>query len=199
MTDDLFADERLQFYFRNRADIKAWAAIETDAMAATRELLARAQPLIEERLLAVDDGALVGRRDSGQWERILTRHETWPESVGLALEWTRSVDPLGVNRPKAGVFWWADPPTLVAPRTRLVEVVDKKSLQDLGFKVPLEGVWPVGGRVAAAPDWWRNPDAWIAGIVDQLAGAWPLIAPQVDAVLAAEPPVASNPFTLADR
>lgn len=188
-TSDAFADERLQFYLRNREDIKAWAAIESDVMAATRELLARSQPLIEERLLEFGDAPLVGRRDSGQWERILARHEHWPESVGLTLEWTRSVDPLGANRPKLGVFWWADPPSLVAPRSRLVEVVDKKQLQDLGYKVPLEGVWPVGGRVAAAPDWWRDPDSWLSSIVDRLAGAWPLVAPHIDEVLGVEPQV----------
>lgn len=39
----LVDDERLQFFFRNREDIKAWAAIESDVMAATRELLARSR------------------------------------------------------------------------------------------------------------------------------------------------------------
>jgi hypothetical protein len=83
------------------------------------------------------------------------------------------------------VFWWADPPTLVAPRTRLAEVVDKRALQDLGFKVPLEGVWPVGTRVTSGLDWWRDPEGWIAGIVDQLSAAWPLLAPRIDEVLGA--------------
>ena len=102
------------------------------------------------------------------------------------------MDPLGANRPKIGVFWWADPPTLVAPRSRLVEVVDKKSLQELGFKVPLEGVWPVGGRATAAPDWWKDPDAWVGGIAGQLAAAWPLVAPHIDDVLAGEPQVSGG-------
>ncbi len=184
MTSDPFADERIRFYLRNREDIKMWAAIEPDAIAATGELLARSQPQIEEGLLAHDNRVLVGRRDDDKWERILARHEQWPRSVGLVLEWTiRSVDPLGANRPKMGVFWWADPPSLVEPRTRLVSVVDRLRLQDLGYKIPLEGVWPVGGFLTSERDWWQAPTAWIEGIVDRLAATWPLVAPAIDEVL----------------
>ncbi|MEA2677611.1 MAG: hypothetical protein QOJ81_1752 [Chloroflexota bacterium] len=181
--DDLFADERIQFFLRNRADIKVWAAIESDVMAATRDLLARAQPAIEERILAIDPDALVGRGDGGQRERIMARRGHWPPSVGLTLEWNRSVDPLGNERPKLGVFWWADPPTLVEPRNRFATAVDKQSLQRLGYKIPLEGVWPVGMWITSSPDWWRDPPAWMAGIVDLCAQAWPLVAPHIDAVL----------------
>jgi hypothetical protein len=181
--NELFADERLQFFLRNREEIKTWAAIEPDVMAATRELLARSHPTIDEQLLALDSDAIVGRRDGGQFERILARHEHWPETVGLALEWNRTVDPLGANRPKIGVFWWADPPTLVEPRTRFVEAVDRVRLQALGFKVPLEGVWPVGARATAPADWWQDPEGWVATIVDRLAAAWPLVAPRIDDVM----------------
>jgi hypothetical protein len=181
--DDLFGDERIQFFLRHRADIKAWAAIEADVVAATRELLARAQPAIEERLLALDPNALVGRRDSGPWERIMARREHWPESVGVTLEWHRSVDPLGTAPPKLGVFWWADPPTLEAPRARLVQMLDTAPLRRLGFKVPMSGVWPVGMFVVAAPDWWRDAGSWIAGVVDQFATTWPLVASDIDLVL----------------
>lgn len=183
MTSDPFGDDRIPFFLRNRDDIKAWAAIETDVMAATRELLARSQPLIEERLLAVDPGAIVGRHDNAAYERVFAQHAHWPSTVGLALEWIRAVDPLGRNRPKLGVFWWADPPTLVAPRTRLVQVVDRKPLHDLGYKIPMDSVWPVGAFVIAKPDWWREPEAWIAGISDQLATTWTVVAPRIDEVL----------------
>ncbi len=189
---DLFADDRLQFFLRNREDIKTWAAIESDVMAATRELLARAQPLIEERIATDDRDAVTSRYDSGQWERIFVRYERWPPTVGVALEWSRSVDPLGANRPKIGVFWWADPPTLVEPRSRLVGLVDKAPLQALGYKVPLEGVWPVGARVTAAPDWWRDPEGWINGIVEGLAAAWPLLAPRIDDALRGESEVSGG-------
>jgi hypothetical protein len=180
---DAFRNERLQFFLRNREDIKTWAAIEHDVIAATRELLAASQPSFEERLLAIDPGALVGRHDSGSWERILARHGRWPAAVGLTLEWHRSVDPLGANPPKGGVFWWADPPTLGAPRSRMVEMVDKLSLQKLGFKVPLEGVWPVGGYFKGGPDWWQDPDAFVASILDTLTAAWLIVAPTIDEVL----------------
>lgn len=182
--NDLLADERIQFFLRNQEDIKAWAAIESDVMAATRELLARSQAPIEERILAIDERAMVERRDSGPWERVFVQHEGWPPTVGLALEWNRTVDPAGATRPKVGVFWWADPPTLIEPRTRLVSVVDKGGLQSLGFKVPLEGVWPVGTRTAIDRDWWRDPDAWLATVVDQVVTLWPLVAPSIDSVLA---------------
>jgi hypothetical protein len=125
----------------------------------------------------------VGRYDSGQWERVLVRHARWPATVGLALEWNRLVDPLGANRPKIGVFWWADPPTLVAPRTQLVALVDKPRLHALGYKVPLEGVWPVGARVSASQTWWHDPNAWLGGIIDSLVAVWPIVAPQVSEAL----------------
>jgi hypothetical protein len=186
--NDPFADERIQFYLRNRADIKAWAAIEPDVIAATRELLARAQPQVEESLLAHDPNVSVGRRDVGQWERILARHERWPDSVGLALEWHRTVDPLS-NPPKLGVFWWADPPSLVDPRTRFIDSVDRTGLQRLGYKVPLEGVWPVGARLSATPDWWRDPHGWVGGLVERLTSTWPLVAAYVDRALEDGPAV----------
>lgn len=182
---DLFADERLQFYLRNRDDIQTWAAIESDVVAATRELLARAQPQIEERLLAQDPAVLVARNDSGPWERILARHASWPESVGLTLEWHRQVDPTGANRPKIGVFWWADPPSLIEPRARLTEVLAKAPLYALGFKVPMGGVWPVGMFAQADQSWWREPDSWIETLVDKVAETWPLVASTIDEVLGA--------------
>lgn len=181
--NDLFADERIQFYLRNRQDIKAWAAIESDVAAATRELLERSQPEIEARMLAVDPSAIVGRHDSGSWQRILTQQEGWPTTVGMALEWHRSPDPLGTNRPKIGLFWWADPRSLIEPRTRLTQEAPRKPLQDLGYKVPLDSVWPVGAFVTASADWWQDPDVWIAGIVERLVATWPIIQPVVEDAL----------------
>lgn len=186
---DPLADERLQFFLRNREDIKAWAAIEPDVMSATRELLARSQVLIEERLLAIDGRIVVARHDSGPWERILARHEHWPAAIGLTLEWPRAVDPAGANRPKLGVFWWADPPSLEEPRARLASVVDRRSLLGLGYKVPLGGVWPVGRFAAATNDWWQDPDEWVASLVDLLASTWPIVAPIMDELLPVEPQV----------
>ncbi len=86
--NDLFSEDRLQFFLRHREDIKAWAAIESDVMAATRELLARSQPLIEESLVTIDPGTFVGRHDSGQSERILARHGHW---VLAAAAWPPAV------------------------------------------------------------------------------------------------------------
>jgi hypothetical protein len=179
---DPFGDELIQFFLRNRSDIKAWAAIEAQAIEATRELLAQSQPELDAALLAADPTILVGRHDSAPWERIFARRERWPESLGLALEWHRAVDSLA-NAPKIGVFWWADPPALEEPRTRLTTVVDKVQLQKLGYKVPMSGIWPVGAYVAATPDWWRDPTSWIAEIAERLSATWPLVAPHIDEVL----------------
>lgn len=186
---DLFSDERLQFFLRNREDIKAWAAIERDVVVATREVLARSQPMVEERLLGLDPDVIVGRHDSSQWERILARHQHWPAAIGVALEWHRAVDPIGGYPPKLGVFWWADPPSLVEPRTRLIEILDKKVLQELGWKVPLDGVWPVGAYAKSTADWWVDPETWIAGLVERLTPIWPLVAPQIDELLPVDPAV----------
>ena len=180
--DELFADERIRFFLRNRADIKAWAQIESDVMAATRELLARAEPRIEEAFAPIEPAARISRHDGGSWERIFVQRENWPSTVALCVEWHRSVDPTS-NAPKIGVFWWAEPSSLVEPRTRFITLVDKSALQRLGYKVPLEGVWPVGTRAKATPDWWHEPEAWITSIVESLRAAWPLIADSIDIAL----------------
>ena len=191
MTDP-FANERLQFYLRNRDDIRTWAAIESEVVSATRELLAGAQVPIAERIAELDPTAVTTRHDAGQWERILVRRPAWPAAVGLTLEWNRSVDPTGANRPKVGVFWWADPPTLEAPRTRLVGLVDQPKLQVLGYRVPMGGVWPVGAMVQAPADWWKDAEGWLDGIISRLVAAWPLVAPKIDEALGVEPGVSGG-------
>lgn len=180
--DELFGDERIQFFLRNRADIKAWAQIESDVIAATRELLARAQAPVEQAFATIEPTALVSRHDGNSWERIFVRRENWPPTVALCLEWHRTVDPIS-NAPKVGVFWWAEPDLLVEPRSRFVALVDKNQLQKLGYKVPMSGVWPVGTFVKATPDWWHDPEAWIATIIESLGAAWPLVADHIDASL----------------
>jgi hypothetical protein len=117
-------------------------------MAAIRELLARSQPFLEERIASLDSQAVTTRYDGGQWECILVRHEHWRSSIGLALEWNRSVDPQGANSPKVGVFWWADPPTLIAPRTQLVILVPKRSSKPSATRSPLSacGLWVRASR-----------------------------------------------------
>jgi hypothetical protein len=181
--DDVFDDERLQFFLRNRDDIKTWAALESEVIAATRELLAGVQPLIEERAVGLDPAAVVGRHDSGSWERIIIRHQPWPLAVGLTLEWHRNVDPLGAYPPKLGVFFWADPSHLVPVRTQFQTSAAGLGLEQLGYKVPLEGVWPVGARITGQADWWRSPASWVESIINRLIPAWPIVAPELDAAL----------------
>jgi hypothetical protein len=59
-------------------------------------------------------------------------------------------------------------------------------LLQLGYKIPLDSVWPVGAYLAAKPDWWHDPEEWVAGIANQLASIWTLVAPQIDDVLNVE-------------
>lgn len=65
----------------------------------------------------------------------------------------------------------------------MVASVDARRLQELEYKVPLEGVWPVGARTKASADWWLDPEAWINDVVDRLVATWALVAPHIDEVL----------------
>lgn len=181
--DDLFSDDRLQFFLRNHDDIKLWAAIESEVMAATRDLLGGAQALFHERLTAIDPSVVLGRHDTGPWERIIARHGGWPRALGLTLEWHRNVDPFGASPPKIGVFFWAESPDLVQVRSNFVAAVSGVGLETLGYKVPLEGVWPVGLHVPGSGEWWKDPAQWLDGILDKLVDAWPVVAPALDATL----------------
>jgi hypothetical protein len=77
-------DERTQFFLRHRDDILAWASIEKEVVAATREILAQCEPDLADRLRAVDPTVEVMRRDGTRYERILARRPGWPDGVGVA-------------------------------------------------------------------------------------------------------------------
>lgn len=186
--DDLFDDERIRFFLRNRDDIKQWAAIESDVILAIREMFGRTMPSVADGVSAVDPAAIISRHDSGPWERVLARHEAWPEATGMSIEWHRSVDLVGTWPAKLGVFWWTDRPDVVGQRARDLfrARAAEHGLALDGYKVPLEVNWPVGTFLAPPQEWWLDATAWVQGVVDRLVFTWPRIAPLVDEACAVE-------------
>jgi hypothetical protein len=178
------ADDRIQFYLRHRDDIRAWAAIEPEVTAAVRELLAGCQAAIDDRLAIVDTDVTTERRDGGRWERILVRRPAWPQGVGISLEWETEVDPFGAALPKLGVIFLNGEPAVEAARVRTGEIVQQApEILAQGYKANAERVWPLLRRLDASRDWWKEPDAWTAGIVDSVVEAWRHSAPFVDQAL----------------
>jgi hypothetical protein len=179
------ADDRIQFYLRHRDDIRAWAAIEAEVTAAVREILAGCQPVIDERLAIVDRDVTTSRRDGGRWERILVRRPAWPEAIGISLEWETAVDPFGTVLPKVGVIFLNSESAVESARVRTGELAQHASqLLAQGYRANAERVWPLLRRIDASRDWWRDPDAWSAGIVDRVVDLWTQTAPLVDRALA---------------
>ena len=176
-------DERIQFFLRHRNDIRAWMQIEPDVTAAVRIVLAELQPVIEERLVAIDANVTTSRRDGGRWERIMARRPVWPEQVGVTLEWEAGVDPFGSALPKVGVIFLSDRPESIPGYGSFAEACRADDgLRSAGFK-PADRVWPVMRRVAKSNDWWRDVETWTAGIVDAVVDLWPRVAPHLDAAL----------------
>jgi hypothetical protein len=105
-----------QFYLRHRDDIREWASIEREVVAATREMLGGLQPEIGERISAFDATAETVRLDGGRYERILVRRPDWPVGVGVTLEWESNVDPFGGSMPKWGIFFVNADPALLPAR-----------------------------------------------------------------------------------
>jgi hypothetical protein len=177
----MFDDERIQFYLKHHSEIREWAAIERDVFAATRELLGRVQMQVDERL-AEEVDALTARLDDNRFERILVRHEHWPNGVGVALEWENSVDPFGSSLPKYGIFVLGVPSEMETVRAMIVKAAKESPLQ-ASFKIPADRVWPALSRVPKSADWWRDPDAWTGGIADNVVELWRVAAPIIDQAL----------------
>lgn len=182
---EAFSDDRIQFFLRHREEILEWAGIERDVLAATRELLASAQPILEERLLQVAPDAVVARRDNGQWERVVARRPNWPDWFGVTLEWERSVDPFGRSLPKMGVIFLADTDDRRAIREKVVAAVQASGrFEALGYKVAA-GVWPAVRYLPASKVWWQDTDQWLAQIVEDMLTLWDRAAPVIDRALEA--------------
>jgi hypothetical protein len=181
MTERL-ADDRLQFFLRNRDDIKSWAAIEAEVVAARDDLLERTREVIDQRLRSAGD-ALVERRDDGALKRIMARDSHWPEWRGVTLEWDpKKVDPFGSAVPKIGFFWWTSSSERSPLRGEFVERCQLAGLSSLGYRVPAGNAWPVLRRQDGSRDWWHDPQRWASGLVDGVIDLWAAVAPHADVV-----------------
>ena len=173
-------DERVQFFLRHRNDIKQWADIERDVVAATRELLGGIQPAVEERVNAMDPLAETVRHDGGRYERIIVRRPTWPAGVGVTIEWESGVDPFGRSLPKFGIFFLGGDPAYAGARVAITTLARASTtLRTAGYR-PGDNYWPIVQYVKKSATWWHDPDAWLAPITDALVDLWPLAAPIID-------------------
>jgi hypothetical protein len=181
---NMLDDERIQFFLRHRDDILAWASIEKEVTAATREMLAGLLPDIDERIRAMDPTAETGRHDGGrQYERLMVRRSNWPVGVGVTLEWESGVDPFGGSRPKYGIFFVnADPALLTARQSIVAACRASSAVASAGYK-PGDSYWPIVQYVPKSPTWWQDPDAWLAPIANAMVDLWPLAAPMIDEAL----------------
>jgi hypothetical protein len=172
--------ERIQFFLRHRDDIREWAAIEREVISGTRELLAGLQPVIEERIVAIDPSAEVVRHDGGRYERILVRRQAWPVGIGVTLEWESSVDPFGGTLPKWGIFFVNGDLALRPARSAMAAAATAAPwVKAQGYK-PSDSVWPIVRFVPKSSTWWQDPEAWLAPIADAMVVLWPLAAPIID-------------------
>ncbi len=179
-----FDDERTQFFLRHRDDILAWASIQKEVVAATRELLGGLLPVIEERISAIDSTVeTIWHNQGRQYERIMVRRPNWPHGVGVTLEWESGVDPFGGSRPKFGIFFLTGDPTY-GPASQAIRVIagGSPAARAAGYK-PGDGVWPIVQFVPKSATWWQDPDAWLAPIADGMVDLWPLAAPMIDEAL----------------
>jgi len=181
-------NDRFRFFFRHRDDIREWAAIEQEIIAATRELLGALLPDLDELLRAIDPDVAVVRFDGGRtYERIHVRHEGWPSGVGMTLEWETSVDPFGGSLPKWGVFFLDGNPEHAPAKALITERLrGSQNLRSEGY-VPGDSYWPIVRRIPKSATWWQDPAGWAAPITDALVALWPQVAPVIDKAFAASP------------
>ena len=185
--DNPLDNERFQFFLRHRDDIREWASIEREVIAATREMLGGLQSEIGERISAIDATAETIRLDGGRYERILVRRPDWPVGVGMTLEWESNVDPFGGSLPKWGIFFVNADPALLPARQAIAAACRESTLTKAAAYKPGDSYWPIVRFVAKSSSWWKDPDAWLAPIADAMVDLWPTAAPLIDEGLATAP------------
>jgi hypothetical protein len=153
------------------------------------------QPQFAERLAGSTTEAEAARRDGGQYRRIVLRRLTWPDGLGVAIEWTTRVDPFAGNSLKYGILTLF-PGALGDIYPRLRERVTNIDLRKDGFKLLSEQVWPVVRYVPKSEDWWQRLDEWRHGIVDSVVLLWDRGAPVIDSALDASSAPATSAIEL---
>ena len=185
---DAFDDERVQFFLRHRTEIREWARIEHEVIAATRQLLASTQADIEARIASLDPSVTSERHDGGKYERFLVRRPVWLSGVGVMLEWESSVDPFGSSLPKYGIAFFNWDAGMEPVCARMVDIAKATPvLTGGGFKVPGGRPWPAVRWVSKSKDWWQDPEAWAGAVVDAVAGVWDVAAAVIDRTLDVAP------------
>jgi hypothetical protein len=174
--DDPFGDERLQFFLRHRDDIREWAAIEKEVVSATRDILAGLQTDIDDQLAAIDPNVTTVRRDNGGYERIMVRRPSWPDWVGVTLEWEVGVDPFGSRLPKFGIFVTTTPDLNAAYSRILALSQATPAFAAGGFKMPEGRAWPMVKRIPKSKSWWQELDVWTTSITNGMIDLWPKAA-----------------------
>jgi hypothetical protein len=183
---ELLSDERLRFYLRNRDDIREWARLKDGVLGETQRLLGGTTPVLEQLLLAVAPDVVVGRADRdkgrGEWpsfSRVLARRSTWPERIGITLEWPAEADPFSGRGLKYGVFAGINHPEVAAvSRDVATRIASSKAMLVPGTKQ--EPYWPLARLVPRSRTWWERPIEWRLGLCELLVGVWTEIAPMLD-------------------
>jgi hypothetical protein len=173
---------------RHRREILDWAGIDRQVTKATDELLASLLEPIRERLLAVDVAAQTVRHNGGTYrgetyQRILARHESWPEGLGVALEWIESVDPFGSHLIKFGIFSNPARTEINAFFPQLATAFSEAGYVARGFKVPEGRSWVITRYLPKSDDWWQRLEEWQEDLIGLFTDLFPVAAPIVDGVL----------------
>jgi hypothetical protein len=182
-----FTDERTKFFLRHRREILEWSSIGQQVTTETDSALYDLLGPIRDRVDTLDAAAITDRLDGGQYRRILIRRSTWPEQLGVALEWQRTVDPFGSNLPKYGVFRNPADVNLNALFERLCQAFEAADFKVEGFKVPEGRAWVISRYVDGSDTWWQNFEEWEENLVTIVSDLFPRAAALVDHVLAIQP------------
>ena len=186
-------DPRLQFYLRNRDQIREWAALEQEVREATRSLLFDLRrdlvPLAES---LGDDVVIAVEGADSSYPRLTMRRSSWPaigsqSIVAVALEWMPKVDLAGSETPWVGVRVQISDPQGKALDVPLRAAFAASEMSARGFALKGYAWWPVIRRLKRNSDWWKDgAGAWRQSAIDEYAETWRLASPVIDAVVAAD-------------
>jgi hypothetical protein len=174
-------DVKVDFYWRNRAQIEEWAALRSSAVdLLVRELRAQGDALQEVAAVAEDVDYL--ERDDATL-LALTRPSWLASGVALhvGLSWTRGglLAATGVNRPWAGVHVGGDEPL----RRTLFETVREVAgteLKRLSWTNGYSKNWP--GWTYMEPDG-HDIATFARACGNEVATGWTALAPLLDAAV----------------
>lgn len=203
------ADDRIQFFLKNRALIAEWASIADELAAETeRELLALRPAIAAEIGAQHGREAHVTERRAGGSRGVLLHLPAWGTAgsdapdVALGIGWEGSLvhpDPAwpGASVPYVGVV-----ASRTTERGRRIEEDLRRAIPDgvpqgKPFRARpaatapeyVHGIdWVAYRRVPADPSWYRDLVAWRMSVIAAVRGCWEDWAPRIDAAIAADPP-----------